>query len=281
VKVTPLSVHVAKAYQGPGPVAADELVERVLRLEELDRFIRNKQEILHREDELYYSKLQPNVELWHALFEGHACLPDGARKILIDVLSRSRELKLEDLEDNPPLASVGLWPAAPPFLLDGEGWLRFRREAIPSCGMTIESFSNQVSQLFPKLILSSAFPECLGTMEGGFDHTLPVVVRALTALNDELLPALEDHHIVQGLKRFSAVSGFETTMEGSADRNAALTFSFVAKTTKRVVCAPHMKLAYSGVAGDGHHYFNRIYFNPFQEDASEPRIHVGHVGGHL
>lgn len=282
MRVTPLSIHVARAYRGPGPGAVDDLVERILRLEELDRFIRERREVSRREQEVYDAELRPGVELWRALFERHACLPDGARKILGDVLTRSRELTLTDIEDDPPLASVGLWPVDAPFVVEGDEWLRFRRETIHSCGVTAESFFEQVGHLFPNLVLSSAFPACLGTLEGGFDQNLRIVVSALTALNDELLPALGDHQIVEGLRRFSAVSGYETTMEGSADRNAALTFSFLEReTTKRVVCAPHMKLASSGMPGDSHHYANRIYFNPHQEDASRPRIHVGHVGGHL
>jgi hypothetical protein len=150
------------------------------------------------------------------------------------------------------------------------------------CGVTPASFCKQATQIFPNLVLSSAFPACLGTLEGGFDHVFPAVVEALTALNDHLLPALENYEIVEGLKRFTAVSGFETTMEGNADRNDTLTFSFPREGgAKKLVCAPHMKLASSGVAGDGKHYFNRIYFNPHQEDGDNPQIHIGHVGGHL
>jgi hypothetical protein len=42
-----------------------------------------------------------------------------------------------------------------------------------------------------------------------------------------------------------------------------------------------VQLSSSDVPGDGKFYFNRIYFNPHQENASITRIHVGHVGDHF
>lgn len=282
MRVHPLLVHVANAYRGPTPPEPDDIVDRVLELEELDRFVRERSEVPRREEEVYSAEIRPGVELWRALFDQHPCVPGEVRSILAAVLARSRALDVDDLAGDPPLADLGLWPTSAAFLARDADWYQFRRRSLRVCGVTEASFPEQASRLFPNLVLSSAFPACLGTLEGGFDHVLPSVVRALTALNDDLLPALGDYAIVEGLRRFTAATGFETTMEGNAERNPDLTFSFPHKDgSTRIVCAPHMKLSSSDVPGDGRHYFNRVYFNPRQEDGARPRIHVGHVGGHL
>lgn len=63
MKVKPLLVHQARSYCGPTPLGANDLEERVLALEELDRFIRERADIPRREEEAYYAEIQPGVEL--------------------------------------------------------------------------------------------------------------------------------------------------------------------------------------------------------------------------
>lgn len=88
------------------------------------------------------------------------------RRILADILSRSRDLAVDDLDGDPPLADLGLWPTGGNFLASDVDWYRFRRGSLRVCGVTEDSFSEQANRVFPNLVFSSAFPACLGTLEG-------------------------------------------------------------------------------------------------------------------
>lgn len=280
MRLNPIIIHTAAAYCGPATTRSD-LEERAATLELLDQFLREKQENIWREDSVYESEIQPGIALWQLLYEDHTDYSD-LRRILSPILDRAKTFDTPLGSTQPPTAGIGLWRAGDRFLEHQNDWYEFRRETLFECGVTPASFCEQAELIFPHFSLSSRFPACLETLEGGFARFLPTVIAALTELHDKLRQALGNHNIVEGLRNFTALSGFETTMEGTADRNEALTFSFNDNgKEKRLVCAPHMKLASSNVPGDSKHYYNRIYFNPYQENPNSLRIHIGHVGQHL
>ena len=282
MKAAPLIVHTAGAYQGPSSATLLEIEARVAALESFDRLLRDRSEAVRREDGIHYAEILPGLEVWRALYDRGSGFPPDLQGALGSILDRTQMLDDSDLAATPPIAQTGLWPSAGRFVCDELDWLAFRRDTLVDCGVTPETFCKQVATIFPSLVLSSEFPKCLETLEGGFEMFLPVVVRALTALETRLLPTLGNLPIVDGLKQFTAASGFSTTMEGSAERNEALTFAFGSdQSQRRLVCAPHMKLDTSPMSGDTRHYYNRIYFNPHQDDPDTVRIHVGHVGCHL
>ena len=282
MRAPPLIIHSTAAYEGPPNATLSEIEVNAAALETFDRLMRDKNEIIRREDGVHYAQVLPGLEIWQALYDQNSGFPHDLRNVLSGILDRARILDDGDLAEERPTAETGLWRPNERFVCDEPEWLAFRRNSLAACGLTPETFCEQIAVVFPSLVLSSNFPGCLDTLEGGFETFLPVVIRALTALETRLLPSLGNLPIVDGLKQFTAASGFSTTMEGSADRNEALTFAFGSgHAQQRLVCAPHMKLDASPISGDSKHYFNRIYFNPHQSDAHTVRIHVGHIGCHL
>lgn len=282
MRAPPLIVHAVDAYQGPPNATLSEIEASAAALESFDQLLRGKSEAVRREDGVHYAEILPGIQMWQALYDRNSGFPPDLQRVLGGILDRTRILDDGDLAETPPIAKTGLWRSADRFVCDEPEWLAFRRNSLVDCGVTPETFCKQVAIVFPSLVLSSKFPECLETLEGGFVKFLPVVVRALTALETCLLPALGNLPIVDGLKQFSTASGFSTTMEGNAERNDALTFEFGAdQAARRLVCAPHMKLDTSLVSGDTKYYYNRIYFNPHQDGSHIVRIHVGHIGCHL
>jgi len=279
MNLSPLIIHTATAYSGPPGMSSEHLQDRVLQLEKFERFVRERKEKVGREEEVFDAMLTPTVPVWQALFEENDLLSKEMRSIVLDMLNRSRQVTKEDFETGAPIASIGLWAGRADYIDSEMAWYRFRRATLHLCGITPATFCEQAKLLFPNLVFSSRFPDCLNSLEGGFDLFLPSVVKALERLNDQLLETIQGHEIKEGLKRFTALSEFETTMEGNADRNGDLTFTF-SDPPKKLVCSPHMKLHTSMVPGDSRHYFNRIYFNSHQS-GGDARIHVGHIGGHL
>jgi hypothetical protein len=282
MKFEPVVVHAAAAYQGPAETVVEDIEQRIVALEAIDLFLREKHRNAQRDEEVYNAQIRPGLEVWRMLYENQTLFSDDVRKILAGILDRAKSFEAQHPE-NRPLAQIGLWRDGERFIEEKNDWYRFRRETLHQCGVTQSSFFEQIKLIFPQFKFSIGFPNCLGSLEGDLSGFLPTIIRALDSLHEQLKPTLGKQPIVEGLKQFTAVSGFETTMEGSAERNSALTFSFKADNgdVQKIVCAPHMKLSSSGVPGDTKHYFNRIYFNPYQADEESQVIYIGHVGGHL
>jgi hypothetical protein len=161
-------------------------------------------------------------------------------------------------------------------------WIEVLREQIKTYQGDHDGFLLECRQAFPNFVFSSQFPDCLRTFNGDLNDFIAEVVSALISLAKDMPECMEQPTTKASLKAFTAKSGYETSMEGDADRKDALTFEFMGKGgLKKVLCEPHIKLHRSARAGDTEFYFHRIYFSTKANAEFEGKTLIGHIGEHL
>lgn len=162
-------------------------------------------------------------------------------------------------------------------------WRKFHRHFLGLYPGGPEYFLSECDKCFPKLYFHERNLHALRTFKGGFNVFASQLVAALGALNDMLKDHLDFRDIPGSLKRFSSISGFETTNEGDLSRKQMLTFRFTGRSGREndIYCEPHIKISKSSQSGDNTFYFYRIYFHFGKEDIADGRILIGHIGEHL
>ena len=103
-------------------------------------------------------------------------------------------------------------------------------------------------------------------------------------MNDDFSLCFNPSNIVDSLREFTSICGYETTNEGNIKRKEDLTFDFVDNegNQESIYCEPHIKLSKSDNKGDTHYYFNRIYFHVGgYPNVANGNSMIGHIGNHL
>ena len=163
-------------------------------------------------------------------------------------------------------------------------WYDFHRYFLGLYPISEEHFTQCCTKYFPKLHFHEGISQSLGTLErGSLTDFSKTIVQSLSCLNDDFEKCRIPNNIPETLRRFSTMSGIETTNEGNAERRDALSFTFITQDEQEipVYCEPHMKLSGSDSRGDSSYRFNRIYFHPGKPEIADGKILVGHIGNHL
>lgn len=275
-------LHCSRRYVGTYRV--DDLEELLEQVVQLDAAIRADEETIYCQQDVWEAELQPGIPVYTALCD-QTCevISRDLKFSLLIALERSAAIDDDDLAQRIIRGRLGPFPGGTEEDLNSvAGWRSMVRAHLSVEPGSIEYFSGQCVIAFDRLTLSSSFPQCLRTLDGGLDENKSTLISALSSLNDDWdLYVGGDLPLI--LKAFSAKCGFSTTLEGNGGRKAALTFTFLTADGKseQVLCEPHMKLGAADAPGDSSYHFHRIYFNPRPHPAFEGKILVGHAGEHL
>ena len=276
-------IHSLNRYDPPIGATPEALVHRFEELLLLDGELRQGGYDIHKDENLYYAEVLPNIALYQLLFENQGYLSRDMQLQLQLALDRSMSKTLADLERRGAVGELGPWAEDGARSINAlDQWVATLHEQLKKYNGDRESFFLECRLAFQDLVFSKNFPNCLGSFKGDLNDFFPVIVSALISLSKYMPKCMEHTTTQECMKAFSAMSGYETSMEGDASRKDALTFQFAGKDgTVRIVCEPHMKLNDSACPGDSEHYFHRIYFSSTQHPEFKGKILIGHIGKHL
>lgn len=276
-------IHSFGRYSPPPGATADELVGRLEVLLVLDRELREAGYAIYKEDGLYEVDVLPGLALCQILYESSAGISRDMQRLLMIAVDTAATTTLTELEALGAVGELGPWAEDAARSIDAlKRWIDVLREQLKAYQGDREGFFLKCRQAFPDFIFSKCFPDCLGTFKGDLNDFVTVIVSALVSLADDMPACMEQPTTQACMQAFSAMSGYETSMEGKADRKDALTFQFVGKNGAiRILCEPHIKLHCSDRDGDSEYYFHRIYFSSAEHAEFEGKTLIGHIGEHL
>lgn len=276
-------IHSFGRYSPPPHATTEELVRRLEVLLVLDRELREAGYSIYKEDGLYVVDVLPGLALCQILYESTAGISRDMKQLLMITVDMAVTTTLTELEAVGAVGELGPWAEDGARSIDTlKRWIEVLREQLMTYQGDREGFFLKCRQAFPDFIFSKRFPDCLGTFKGDLNDFIAVIVSALVSLADDMPECMEQPTTQACMKAFSAMSGYETTMEGNADRRHALTFQFVGKDGAiRILCEPHIKLHCSARAGDSEYYYHRIYFSSAEHAEFEGKTLIGHIGEHL
>ena len=276
-------IHSLERYASPPGATPETLVCRLEALLILDGELRETGYAIHKEDSLYYAEVLPGVALYQLLFESPEGIGRDMQLLLQLAIDRTVSTTLAELEALGAVGEVGPWAEEGTRSINTlDRWIAVMREQLKAYRGDRDGFLLECREAFPDFVFSKRFPDCLGTLNGNLDDFAAVIVSALVSLADDMPECMEQPTTQACMKAFTAMSGFETSMEGDADRKDALTFQFEGNDgTIRILCEPHIKLHCSARAGDAEYYFHRIYFSSAEHAEFEGKTLIGHIGEHL
>lgn len=276
-------IHSLGRYEPPLGATLESLIGRLEALLVLDDDLRKAGYSVHKDEDLYYAEVLPDIGLYQILFENFEGIGRDMRQLLQLALDRTVTTTLAELEARGAVGELGPWAEEGARSVNAlHQWVAIMREELKVYQGDRDGFMMACRQAFPDFIFSKRFPSCLSTLEGDLNDFVAVIVSALISLADDMPKCMEQPTTQTRMKAFSAMSGFETSMEGNADRKEALTFQFAGKDgTIRILCEPHIKLHCSARTGDTKHYFHRIYFSCAEHAEFKGRTLIGHIGEHL
>lgn len=261
----------------------DALGERLEALLALDRELREAGFAMHKEDGIYEADVLPGLALWQILYQSSEGIGRDLQRLLMIAIDTTVTTTPARLEALGAVGELGPWAEDRARSIDAlKNWIDVIREQLKTFRGDREEFLSECRQAFPNFAFSSRFPDCLGTFKGDLNDFIAVVVSALVSLANDMPECMKQPTTHECMKAFTAMSGFETSMEGDADRKDTLTFQF--KTDDRIIkilCEPHIKLHCSARAGDTEYYFHRIYFSSAEHADFEGKMLIGHIGEHL
>lgn len=282
-------------YQ-PG-ITLTELHSRIESLATDCQFIREAQEQIYRCNTIYEVPIFEEYTIMNIIWPNTNILDRDHRLFLQIIIDHSEEssyspeevVELVLLHDDTTVNGVlCLYPVGGSLpqehlVYSENDWRKFHRHFLGLYPGPPEYFLSECNKCFPKLYFHERNQHALTTFKGGFNVFADQIVAALGALNDMLMDQLDFRDIPGSLKRFSSISGFETTNEGNISRKKILTFRFPGHLGREndIYCEPHVKISRSSQPGDNTFYFYRIYFHFGKDDIADGRILVGHIGEHL
>jgi len=287
------------SFRAPEQLELQDLRDRIEHLASDCEFIRDHSEVIYRHPSIYEEKLWSEHRVLDVLY-----MPEVSEELGRDhhyffqvIIDHSTETLVEN-ED-----LLELLPAHDQSLVNGllclhdvpevdrrycvynrNDWFAFRRYFLGLYPISEEWFVSQCTILFPEIHFQNQINNTLRTLEGGgLSNFCIAIIYCLTCLNDKFKSCLNINNIPDSLRRFTSISGIETSNEGNAARRDDLSFSFRNKDNvmELVYCEPHMRLSQSDRSGDNTYRYNRIYFHPGKDHIAEGKILVGHIGGHL
>lgn len=238
---------------------------------------------IHKEEDLYYAEVLPGIALYQILFECFDGIGRDMQLLLQLAIDRTVPTTIAELEALGAVGEVGPWVEKGARSINTlDRWIAVVREQLKAYQGDRDGFLLECREAFPDFIFSKRFPDCLGTFKGNLNDFVSVIVSALVSLADDMSECMKQPTTQACMKAFTAMSGYETSMEGDADRKEALTFQFAGRDgTIRVLCEPHIKLHCSARAGDAEYYFHRIYFSSAEHAEFGGKTLIGHIGEHL
>jgi len=256
------------------------------RLEKLlafDSELREAGYAVHKDEDLYEAEVLPGLAVWQILYEGRDGIGRDMQRLFQLTIDTAVSTTLTALEGLGVVGELGPWAEDGPSSIDAlDRWIAVLREQLKAYQGDAKGFFQQCPQAFPNFVFSKDFPDCLGTFKGDLNDFVAEIAAALAFLADDMPECMKQPTTYECMNAFTAVSGYETSMEGAADRKDALTFQFTRKDdTIRILCEPHVKLHRSARAGDTEYYFHRIYFSSAEHAGFEGKTLIGHIGRHL
>jgi hypothetical protein len=276
-------IHSLRRYDPPPGATLQVLIGRLDALLVLNAELRDARYIIHKEESLYYAEILPDLALYKILYESCEGIDRDMQRLLQLAIDTAVPTTLAKLEDLGAVGELGPWAEDGARSIDAvDRWTAVLREHLKAYEGNHEGFFLECHEAFPNFVFSQDFPDCLRTFKGDLSDFAAEVVSALISLAKDMPECMEQPTTHECMRAFTAKSGYETSMEGNADRKNALTFRFMGKDgTLRILCEPHIKLHRSTRAGDTEHYFHRIYFSSTEHTEFEGKILIGHIGGHL
>lgn len=276
-------IHSLGRYDPPQSATPDALVGRLDALLALDRELRDAGFAIHKEDGLYETDVLPGLPLWQVLYESPESIGRDMQRLLMVTVDTMVTTTLAELEALGAVGELGPWAEDRARSINAlKPWIDVLREQLIMYQGDSDGFLMECRQAFPDFVFSKRFPDCLGTFKGNLDDFIAVVVSALVSLAKDMPECMKQPTTQACMKAFTAMSGYETSMEGDADRKDTLTFQFEGKDgTIRILCEPHIKLHCSSRAGDTEYYFHRIYFSSAEHSEFRGKTLIGHIGEHL
>lgn len=276
-------IHSLGRYDSPPGAAPEALVGRLDALLALDGELREAGYAIHKDEDLYYAEVLPDIALYQILFENPEEIGRDMQLLLQLAIDRAVSTTLAELEALGTVGELGPWgEEGARSIVSLDRWIAVVREQLKSHRGDREGFFLECRLAFPNFVFSKRFPDCLGTLKGDMDDFVAVIMSALISLSDDMPECMAQPTTQACMKAFTAKSGFETSMEGDANRKDALTFQFAGKDGPiRVLCEPHIKLHCSARAGDTEYYFHRIYFSSAEHAEFKGKTLIGHIGEHL
>lgn len=276
-------VHSVRRYNQPLGATPEALAGRLERLLVLDGQLRAAGYSIHKEEDLYYAEVLPDIALYQLLFESPEGIGRDMQLLLQLAIDRTVSTTLAELDALGAVGELGPWAEEEARSINAlDRWIALVREQLKAYQGDYDGFHLECRQAFPDFVFSKRFPDCLGTLQGNLNDFVAVVVSALISLADDMPECMKQPTTQACMQAFTAMSGYETSMEGDAERKEALTFQFAGKDgTIRILCEPHIKLHCSARAGDAKYYFHRIYFSSAGHAEFEGKTLIGHIGEHL
>lgn len=276
-------IHSLGRYDPPPGATPEALVGRLEALLALDRELREAGYAIHKEDGLYEANVLPDLALWQVLYENPEGFGRDMQRLLMVAVDTTVTTTLTELEALGAVGELGPWAEDRARSINAvKGWIDVLREQLKTYQGDRNGFLFECRQAFPDFVFSTRFPDCLGTFKGELNDFIAVIVSALLSLARDMPECMEQPTTQACMKAFTAMSGYETSMEGDADRKDSLTFQFAVKDgTIQILCEPHIKLHCSARAGDTEYYFHRIYFSSAEHAEFKGKILIGHIGEHL
>lgn len=276
-------IHSCGRY-GASPCATLEaLLSRIGLVFELDNDLRTTGNDIRKEEGIYNVEVLPGIAVWQLLYEeGHGVDRDTQRLLQL-LMDTSVPVSLSELEKVGSVGELGPWEEDGQRAINGlDAWIALLRRELSAYQGNAGGFMLETSMAFPNFVFSKKFPACLGTLKGDLVDFIPEIVSALISLADHMPECLKQPNTTECMRAFTAMSGYETSMEGDLSRRKALTFKFKGKEGDlEILCEPHMKLHRSARSGDTEYYYHRIYFSTAGRPPFEGKTLIGHIGEHL
>lgn len=282
-------IHSCERYTAPPGVTLEVLIDRLEELLTLNSRLRESGYRITKETELISAYVLPDTELFQILYCDIEGVTRDMRLLLLNAIDQSVLASLPDLEKTGTLGELGPWNEDSERSINTfDAWLNLLRERLKSyCGDS-DGFFTECRQAFPDFLFSDSFPDCFGTFRGNLNDFIPEVVFALSSLANDMPECMTQPSTEASMKAFSAMSGYETSMEGNATRKEDLTFKFTiekedVEETFKILCEPHIKLNRAARSGNNSRYFHRIYFSSAESkhDDLKGKTLIGHIGRHL
>jgi hypothetical protein len=267
--------------------------------------VRQFEDVILRNDEIYYVALTPDTKLFQHLYERPEGLTRDQQAALRKIVDRA--IMTDDTSAN-FVATLGYHTEidikgliclhkihgidARYIIEDFEQWLYFHRYFLGLYPRSEKEFFADLQLYFSELYFRGEIRNTLKTLTPSFSNVVKGVIHNLSCLNDRFKDFIIERNLPETLKNFSAACNVDATLEGNLERKQDFEFTFTwekidektgNKTTIScdVCCEPHLKISRSDNVGNTEFYFNRIYFHLGIEGFADAKILVGHIGRHL
>ena len=276
-------LHSFRRYDPPPGATLESLIGRLDALLALNAELRDAGYEIHKEEGLYDVEILPDLALWQILYESGNGIDRDMQRLFQLAVDTAVSTSLAKLEGLGTVCELGPWAEGEVRSIDSlDRWIAVLREQLKAYEGNHEGFFLECRQAFPDFVFSKEFPDCLRTFKGDLSDFIGEIVSALISLAEDMPDCMEQPSTYECMRAFKAKSGYETSMEGDADRKDALTFRFMGEgSTVPILCEPHIKLHRSIHAGDTEYYFHRIYFSSTNHTEFEGKTLIGHIGEHL